>query len=144
MQGVNKVILIGNLGKDPEIRHFENGGSKTGFSLATTETYRDKDGNRVDQTEWHNIVCRHEGLNTGVIMKYLHKGSRVYVEGQIRSRQYRDKDEVTRYITEIILESLTMLDPKPAGQSATDTAAMAEATAPRTYLQEPEPDALPF
>lgn len=141
MQGVNKVILIGNLGKDPEIRHFETGGSKTGFSLATSDYYRDKDGNRIEQTEWHNVVCRHEGTNK-VIMKYLHKGSRVYVEGQIRSRQYTDKENHTRYITEIYLDQLTMLDPKPA--SAADGPAAASADAPLTYAQQPEPDALPF
>ncbi len=142
MQGVNKVILIGNLGKDPEIRHLEQGRSKAGFSLATTDTYRDKDGNRVDQTEWHNVVSWHDALNTGVIMKYLHKGSRIYVEGQIRSRQYQDKEDVTRYITEIHIDQLTMLDPKPAAPGgAHEEAATA---APLTYAQQSEPDVLPF
>ena len=143
MQGINKVILIGNLGKDPEIRHFEDGRNKTGFTLATSEYYRDKDGNRVEQTEWHNIVSWNDGLNTAVIMKYLHKGSRVYVEGQIRSRQYQDKENVTRYITEIYLETLTMLDPKPAPAPGAE-AATAMATEPQNYVHQPEPDALPF
>lgn len=142
MQGVNKVILIGNLGKDPEIRHLEGGRSKAGFSLATTDTHRDREGKRVDYTEWHNIVCWNDRLNTEVIMKYLHKGSRIYVEGQIRSRQYQDRDNQTRYITEIIIDDLTLLDPKPAsGGDAHAEAPMPERT---TYVQEPEPDSLPF
>jgi single-strand DNA-binding protein len=144
MQGVNKVILIGNLGKDPEIRHFESGRSKTGFSLATTDSYRDKDGNRVDQTEWHNIVSWDERLNTNVIMKYLHKGSRVYVEGQIRSRNYQDKENQTRYITEIYVDQLTLLDPKPATVGDVDAGHADEPAPPVTYAQQSEPDALPF
>lgn len=140
MQGVNKVILIGNLGKDPEIRHLEGGRSKTGFTLATNEVYRDKDGNRVEQTEWHNVVSWNDGLNTAVIMKYLHKGSRVYLEGQIRSRQYQDKEGQTRYITEINVETLTLLDPKPQDAGA----ASADAQSAVTFAQEPEPETLPF
>ncbi|MBC7448531.1 MAG: single-stranded DNA-binding protein [Hymenobacteraceae bacterium] len=142
MQGVNKVILIGNLGKDPEIRHLEGGRSKAGFTLATTETYRDKDGGRGEHTEWHNVVSWIDGLNTGVIMKYLHKGSPVYVEGQIRSRQYQDKENVTRYVTEIHIDQLTLLGSKPAGAPDDRESALAES--PRTYAQETEPDALPF
>ena len=142
MQGVNKVILIGNLGKDPEIRNLEGGRSKAGFTLATNETHRDKDGNRVEYTEWHNIVSWNDGLNTGVIMKYLHKGSPVYIEGQLRSRQYEDKEKVTRYITEIHVDQLSLLGSKPAG--STDDAHPTQAAAPQTYVQQPEPDALPF
>lgn len=142
MQGVNKAILIGNLGKDPEIRHLENGRSKAGFTLATNNVYRDRDGNRVEHTEWHNIVSWNDGLNTGVIMKYLHKGSPVYIEGQLRSREYEDKEKVTRYITEIHVDQLTLLGTKPAG--APDDAHPTTAAAPQTYAQQPEPDALPF
>ena len=142
---VNKVILVGNVGKDPESRSFQNGGKVVSFSVATSENWKDKNsGERKDKTEWHNIVSWNDGLNTAVIMKYLHKGSRVYVEGQIRSRQYQDKENVTRYITEIYLETLTMLDPKPASASAATADAMGVATAPQTYVHEPEPNALPF
>ena len=143
MQGVNKVILIGHLGKDPEIRHLEGGRSKAGFTLATTETYRDKDGGRGEHTEWHNVVSWQDGLNTGVIMKYLHEGSPVYIEGQIRSRQYQDKDEQARYITEIHLDQLSLLGSKPASAAGEAPAEMTKA-APTTYAQQPEPDALPF
>ena len=142
MQGVNKVILIGNLGKDPEIRHLENGRSKAGFTLATTDVHKDKEGKRVEYTEWHNVVSWNDGLNTEVIMKYLHKGSPVYVEGQIRSRQYQDKEDQTRYITEIHIDQLTLLGSKPAtGQEGAQPALTA---APQTYAQQQEPDALPF
>ncbi len=141
MQGVNKVILIGHLGKDPEIRHLEGGRSKAGFTLATTETYRDKDNNRGEHTEWHNVVSWKDGLNTGVIMKYLHKGSPVYIEGQLRSRQYVDKENITRYVTEIHIDQLSLLGAKPA--TSAEEAAPA-AAAPQTYAQQPEPDALPF
>jgi single-strand DNA-binding protein len=146
MQGVNKVILIGNLGKDPEIRQLENDRSKAGFTLATTDTHRDREGKRVDYTEWHNVVSWNDGLNREVIMKYLHKGSRVYVEGQIRSRQYQDKDNQTRYITEIHIDQLTLLDPKPTGPHDADGTAPDDqaAVTPITYAQQPEPDALPF
>ncbi len=144
MQGVNKVILIGNLGKDPEMRQLENERSKAGFTLATTDTHRDRDGKRVDYTEWHNVVSWNDGLNREVIMKYLHKGSRVYVEGQIRSRQYQDKENITRYITEIHIDQLTLLDTKPTGAMDGAVSNSAEEATPVTYAQQPEPDSLPF
>lgn len=90
MSGVNKVILIGHLGKDPEVRNFEGGNMTAKFSLATTESYRDKTGNRVESTEWHNIVLWSKLAE--VASKYLHKGSQVYIEGKIRNRSYDDKD----------------------------------------------------
>ena len=110
MAGVNKVILVGNLGKDPEVWTFEDGTKKTSFSLATTEFYKDKAGNKVDQTEWHNIVLW-RGL-ADIADKYLKKGSSVYIEGKIRSRSYQDKEGVTKYISEIFGDNLTMLGSK--------------------------------
>lgn len=107
MAGVNKVILVGNLGKDPEIWTFEDGTKKASFSLATTESYKDKMGNKVDQTEWHNVVLW-RGL-AGVAEQYLKKGASIYIEGKIRSRSYQDKDGVTKYITEIFGDNMTML-----------------------------------
>lgn len=107
MSGVNKVILVGNLGKDPEPRTLDSGVKMVRFSLATSETYRDRDGNRVDQTEWHNIVLW-RGL-ADVAEKYLRKGNQVYIEGKIRTRQWEDKDGNTRYTTEIIGDNMTML-----------------------------------
>ena len=107
MAGVNKVILVGNLGKDPEIRAMDSGRKVANFPLATTETYKDRDGNRQEQTEWHNIVFW--GPVADTIERYLKKGSQIYVEGRIRTRTYQDKDNQTRYITEIMGQNLTML-----------------------------------
>lgn len=110
MAGVNKVILVGNLGKDPEVRYLEGGTAVANFSLATTETYKDKTGNRVEQTEWHNVVVW-RGL-AEIAEKYLKKGSQVYVEGKLRTRAWDDKDGVKRYTTEIVADNMTMLGGK--------------------------------
>jgi single-strand DNA-binding protein len=107
MSGVNKVILIGNLGRDPEVRTIESGVKVANFSLATTESYKTKEGNKVDQTEWHRIVLW-RGL-AEVAEKYLRKGNSVYIEGKIASRKYTDKDGVERTITEIVADNMTML-----------------------------------
>ena len=107
MAGVNKVILVGNLGKDPEVRAMEGGRKVANFPLATTESYKDRDGNKQEQTEWHNIVFW--GPIAEVIERYLKKGSQVYIEGRIRTRQYQDKDNQTRYITEIMGQNMNML-----------------------------------
>jgi single-strand DNA-binding protein len=109
MSGVNKVILVGHLGKDPEIRHLENNVSVASFPLATSETYN-KDGRRIEQTEWHNIVMW-RGL-ADIAAKYLHKGKLVYIEGKIRTRTYEDKEGIKRYATEIVAESFNMLGRK--------------------------------
>lgn len=109
MSGINKVILVGHLGKDPEVRHLDNNVSVASFPLATSETYN-KDGRRVEQTEWHNIVMW-RGL-ADIAAKYLHKGKLVYIEGKIRTRNYEDKEGVKRYATEIVAESFTMLGRK--------------------------------
>jgi single-strand DNA-binding protein len=110
MAGINKVILIGNLGKDPEIRHLEGGIAVAKFPLATTETIRDKNGGKVDQTEWHNIVLW-RGL-AEVAEKFLKKGATVYIEGKIKSRSWEDKTGVKKYITEIVGDNLTLLNKK--------------------------------
>lgn len=101
------MILIGNLGRDPEIRNLESGVKLARFSLATTETYRDKDGNRVDQTEWHNIVLW-RGL-AEVAEKYLKKGNSIYIEGKLRTRQWEDENKNKRYTTEIQGDNMVML-----------------------------------
>lgn len=108
--GVNKVILIGHLGKDPEVRNLDNGNKVASFTLATSESYTDKQGQKQTQTEWHNIVCW-KGL-AGVTEQYLKKGSKVYIEGKLTTRSY-EKDNQTRYITEIVAREMTMLDSKP-------------------------------
>lgn len=106
MSGVNKVILVGHLGKDPEVRHLDNNVSVASFPLATSETYN-KDGRRIEQTEWHNIVMW-RGL-ADIAAKYLHKGKLIYIEGKIRTRNYEDKEGIKRYSTEIVADNFTML-----------------------------------
>lgn len=114
MAGVNKVILIGNLGRDPEVRHLESGASVASFSIATTESYKDRNtGERRDVTEWHNIVLW-RGL-ADIAEKYLKKGSTVYIEGKLRTRSW-EKDGVTRYTTEVVGDNMTMLGGNPGGQ----------------------------
>lgn len=113
MSGVNKVIIVGRLGKDPEVRHLENGATVANFSVATSETYKDRNtGERREQTEWHNVVLW-RGL-ADVAEKYLHKGEMVYIEGKLRTRSW-EKDGVTRYTTEIVGDNMTMLSPKGSG-----------------------------
>ncbi len=109
MSGVNKVILVGHLGKDPEIRYLEGNVSVASFPLATSETYN-KDGKRVEQTEWHNIVMW-RGL-ADVAVKYLTKGKLVYIEGRLRTRTYEDKEGNRRYATEVVAETFTLLGRK--------------------------------
>ncbi len=114
MSGVNKVILVGNLGSDPEIRHTQSGKSIVNLRLATSESWRDKaTGERKERTEWHRVVIFSEGL-AKVAEQYLRKGSKVYVEGQIQTRKWTDQSGSERYATEIILQgfnsALVMLD----------------------------------
>jgi single-strand DNA-binding protein len=113
MAGVNKVILVGHLGKDPEIRRLENGAAVANFSLATSESYKDKNGNRIDQTEWHNIVLW-RGL-ADVAEKFLKKGNLVYIEGKLRSRSWDDANGVKRYTTEVVGDQMVMLGAKNEG-----------------------------
>lgn len=111
-RGVNKVILIGNLGKDPEVRYFPSGDAVANTSLATSESWTDKQsGEKKEHTEWHNLVFRKKLAE--IAGQYLKKGSKVYVEGSIRSRKYQAKDGGERYITEIIVQDMQMLDGKP-------------------------------
>ncbi|MBU2915976.1 MULTISPECIES: single-stranded DNA-binding protein [Reichenbachiella] len=116
MAGVNKVILVGNLGKDPEVRHLDNGRAVANFSMATSETYKNREGERVTTTEWHNMVLWSPLAE--IAEKYLKKGSQVYIEGKLTSRSYEDKDGVTKYITEVVGRELTMLGGRPDGGSS--------------------------
>lgn len=105
---VNKVILIGNLGQDPEVRHLENGASVANFSIATTETYTDRNtGEKRSNTDWHNIVVW-RGL-AKVVEQYVKKGHKIYVEGKLRTRSWQDKEGNTRYTTEVVADNMTML-----------------------------------
>ncbi len=116
MSGINKVILIGNLGKDPEVRYLDSGVAVANLSLATSENYKNKDGERVTQTEWHDVVLW-RGL-AEVAEKYLKKGSSIYVEGKLRTNKWVDKDENTRYKTEILADKLTMLGKSNSQESS--------------------------
>ncbi|MDR1112634.1 MAG: single-stranded DNA-binding protein [Bacteroidales bacterium] len=109
MSGINKVILIGRLGKDPEIRSFENGVKKAFFTLATSEIRKDKEGNRTEQTEWHNIVCWRNLAE--IAEKYLSKGKLIYLEGKLRTRSWEENGS-KRYITEVEVSTFTMLGSK--------------------------------
>lgn len=132
---LNKVMLIGNLGKDPEARHFEGGGMLVKFPLATTETYKNRDGQRVDNTEWHNIVVGRPGL-ASVCEKYLSKGDKVYIEGRIKTRSWQDQDGQTKYATEIQAENMTMLTPK--GEGGTERPNPAPTSTPQPAQAAPQ------
>lgn len=108
MRGVNRVVLIGNLGKDPDIQYLEGNIPVSKFPLATTETYKDKNGKLISQAEWHNIVLW-RGL-AELAQKYLHKSSLVYIEGRLKTRYWEDRDHNKKAITEIIADNLIMLD----------------------------------
>ncbi len=116
---VNKVILIGNLGADPEIKSFQNGGKIANLRIATSEQWKDRmTGERKERTEWHQVVINGEGL-VGVVERFLKKGSKVYIEGSLRTRKWQDRDGNDRYTTEIVIAgmggTLTMLDGAPGG-----------------------------
>lgn len=113
MRGVNRVMLIGNLGKDPDLQYLEGNIAVAKFPLATTETFKDKNGNLVSQTEWHTVVLW-RGL-AELAQKYLHKGSLVFIEGRLRTRNWEDKDKNRRFSTEIVGDNLVMLDKRKEG-----------------------------
>ncbi len=118
MAGVNKVILVGNLGADPESRSFSNGGEVVNLRVATSETWKDRDGNRQEKTEWHTVAIFNENLGR-VAKSYLKKGSKVYLEGQLQTRKWQDQSGNDRYSTEIVLQKfrgeLVLLDAREGG-----------------------------
>lgn len=113
MRGVNRVMLIGNLGKEPDLQYLEGNIAVAKFPLATTETFKDKTGNLVSQTEWHTVVLW-RGL-AELAQKYLHKGSLVFIEGRLRTRSWEDKEKNRRSSTEIVGDNLVMLDKRKDG-----------------------------
>lgn len=146
---LNKVLLIGNVGKDPEVRHLESGAVTASFSLATSERYKDRNGEVKDITEWHNIVCW-RGL-AEIVEKYVKKGTQLYIEGKIRTRSYQDRDGNTRYITEINADDIRFVGRKSDGESNysggsgysngggySSPAAAAPAPAVQTPVQKPQ------
>lgn len=146
MAGVNKVILVGNLGKDPEVRYLENGASVANFSIATSESYKDKNGNRQEQTEWHNVVLW-RGL-AQIAEKYLRRGSQIYIEGKLRTRSWQDKDGNTRYTTEVVGDQMTMLGGRSSSNGDTNAPSPASESAKSSgsadISTEDEADDLPF
>ena len=156
---VNKIILLGNVGKDPEVRYFDNGGAVANFTLATTERgYTAQNGTQVpDRTEWHNIVLW-RGL-AEIAEKYVKKGSKLYIDGKIRTRSYDDANGNKRYITEVWGDNMELLDRKPESSNASSAAPFpqppfdkpqapvvqpVESTLPNPPLEKDESDDLPF
>jgi single-strand DNA-binding protein len=117
MRGVNRVMLIGNLGKDPDMQFLEGNIGVSKFSLATTETYKDRSGKLISQTEWHTVVLW-RGL-AELAQKYLHKGSLVYIEGRLKTRSWEDKEGNKKFATEIVGDNLIMLDKRSDGTHGT-------------------------
>lgn len=137
---INKVILIGNLGKDPEVRYLENGTAVCNFPIATSETYTDrKTGEKQSQTEWHNIVLW-RGL-AEIAERYLKKGMKVYIEGKLRTRSWQDQDGNNRYTTEIVGDNMTMLGRNSEENSSSQSTGSSQQS--NNNLSEPEDD-LPF
>ena len=143
---VNKVILIGNLGKDPDVRHLENGATVANFPIATSENYKDrKTGEKVSQTEWHNIVVW-RGL-ADITERYLKKGDKVYIEGKLRTRSWQDQDGNTKYTTEVVADNLTMLGKSPdnsTSPSSQPAAATSSTTQNEDFSGPDDSDDLPF
>ena len=144
MAGVNKVILIGNLGDDPEARSLNNGGEVVNLRVATSENWKDKDGNRQERTEWHRVVIFNKNL-AEVAEKYLRKGSKVYVEGQLQTRKWTDKDGAEKYSTEVVLQNfrgeLTMLDGRGGGEGGGRGGA---SESPASFQRDEMDDEIPF
>ncbi len=138
--GINKVILVGNVGKDPEVRHLDSGVAVTTFPLATSETYRNKEGQKVTNTEWHNIVLW-RGL-AEIAEKYVKKGNPLYIEGKIRTRSWDDKDGNKRYTTEIVADNMQMLGSKQSQEEAATSTP--ESSNGIDIGNIPEEDDLPF
>jgi single-strand DNA-binding protein len=138
-RGVNKVILVGNLGKDPELRYPNSGVAVATFSMATSESWKDAEGNLQERTQWHSIVAWRKLAET--CGEYLKKGSKVFVEGKIQYRTYDDKNGVKRYVTEIVMDTMVMLDSRG---SASGGAFEGEPAPQKEDSQGPKADDLPF
>lgn len=139
--GINKVILIGNLGRDPEVQNFENGVKKATFTLATTENYKGKEGEKISHTEWHNIVLW-RGL-ADVAERFLKKGNSVYIEGRIRKREYEDKEGQKKFSYEILCDNMNLLGgPREGGNNGTHAPAEVQKDS-NPVMDAPEDD-LPF
>ena len=147
-QGVNKVILIGNLGQDPEIKYMQNGKAVANFSIATSESWKDQSGQKQERTEWHRLVAYDKLAE--IIGEYVKKGSKIYVEGKLQTRKWQDQSGVDKYTTEVVINTMQMLDGKKQGggqqggwgQAAPQLAQQQAATAQRQQApqnQAPSP-----
>ena len=132
---VNKVILLGNVGKDPEVRHLESGASVANFTLATSERFKDRSGAAQEKTEWHNGVCWRALAD--IVEKYVKKGTQVYIEGKIRTRNYTDQNNQTRYVTEIYADSLQLVGRK-SDNPASQGGYVPQHTTPAPQPQQPQ------
>ena len=142
MSGINKVILVGNLGKDPEVKTLDGGAKVARFSLATTETYRDRtSGERKDSTEWHNIVCWRNLAETAE--KYLVKGKQIYLEGKLRTRSW-DDNGVKKYATEVVADNFTMLGRSEGQDNKGEMSTGTQAPEPPFLAEDNANDDLPF
>ena len=138
--GLNKAILIGNLGRDPEVRYTPSGVAVANFSIATSESWTNKDGEKETRTEWHRIVAF--GKLGEICGEYLSKGKQVYIEGRIQTRDWEDQNGVKRYTTEIVASQMIMLGTRDAGETFKSEGSAA--AAPSAPLQAPEDDDIPF
>lgn len=136
--GLNKAMLIGHLGKDPELKYTPNGNAVTKFSVATTESWKGSDGKPAERTEWHNIVMWQKLAE--IAAEYLKKGSKVYIEGRITTRSWDDKDGVKKYMTEIVADQMVMLSPK----GSTHQAENLESIPTQNDVPQTPEDDLPF
>jgi single-strand DNA-binding protein len=149
-RGVNKVILVGNLGNDPETRTFDNGNQVANFSLATGETWRDKNtGETQERTEWHRVAVF--GKLAEIVGQYLRKGSKVYIEGKLQTRKWQGQDGQDRYTTEVVVDMrgvMQMLDSRPSGQQQPQQQSAQQQSSPSQQYQQPPAqgfdDEIPF
>jgi len=142
-RSVNKVILIGNLGKDPEVRHLENGTSVASFSLATSETYKDRNtGQPITNTDWHNIVLW-RGL-ADVAEKYVKKGDKIYIEGKLKTRSWQDQEGNTKYTTEVVADNMVMLGRNENSSNPGNNVPQNSSTPAPNPMNQEEDDDLPF
>jgi single-strand DNA-binding protein len=141
---INKCILVGNVGNDPEVKHLESGTTVANFSLATSETYKTKEGEKVTNVEWHNVVCWKWVAE--IVEKYVTKGQSLYLEGKIKTRSYDDKEGNKRYTTEIVADNLQMLGRKSDSNESNHTSSTTnnQQEKPMEQAPPPEEDDLPF
>lgn len=139
MSAVNKVILLGNLGKDPEVRYLEHDRMRASFTLATNETYRNKEGEKITTTEWHNVVLWTPLAK--IAEQYLTKGKQVYVEGKLTTRSYADKEGQTKYITEVVGQNLVLLG---GGKSGSTDSIDTRSVGTPDVVEDEGVDGLPF